>query len=965
MTILVSGDAGIGKTRLTEELSVRARERGQLVVNGASSPLAGEGVPYAAMVGVLRHLARQAGADLLRHAAGPALTAELSWLLPSLGEPAASPSKARLFEAALTALAGVAMADPNHPLVVILEDLHWADIGTVELVDFLARNLTDEPIALVATFRADELPLADSRHLVLAELSRHPRAVSIELAGLGREDVAALVADLVGDTPAPSQVEAILRRSGGNPFFVEQLALAASDDVPAELQRLTLARVEQLPRDARTALDVASVVGNAMDHDVLERVAAAHGIESRLLEVALDALVGAQLLQAAGDGYRFRHDLTREAVYGALLPGERRRLHAEVASAIGARLPDGDRRQSAMELARHWWEAAEWAPALTAALDAATHAEAVLAAAEAHVQLERALAAWDKLSSTSDPDEQRAGVTRLDLMERTAEAAYWADAPERAIELAEQALALIDVTAEPQQAALWLARVGRAATNTGELDRALAAFDRAATLLPGDKPSAVRARVLAESARLLMMISQYGEGLARAREALAEARAAGARAEEAHAIITAGASSAGLGRISEGIELVAQGLDIAKELRSAEGFNRVYGNLTGMTLVGGRLEESAELIREGLVLTEGLDGAGLGTAATNSARALVRLGRWDDAEDLLHGFPGPTPQFSGCAQLCFAAIHIRRGNLNEAEAALAIADERTAGFPDVLVRGWYLVTAAELAVEQDRPLDAFADIEQALLLEAGTDELFAGPELRAYGIRALADAAAHARLGRVRPDLDAAKARIIAAQMVEGAASLVAAWDAKAADPSPEPATFALQCRAEASRLDTSDADLWQQVWARWDELGFPYHRAYCQWREAEARFEARSGRARAVEALLAAWSTSRALGAGTLAAKIERLAQRARVDLTLADAGDVGPADADPATRIASDLGLTRREVEVLRCLAFGRSDRQIADELFISKKTVSVHVSNLLRKLDAVNRVQAGEIGQRAGLV
>lgn len=962
MTILLSGDAGIGKTRLAEELSIWARDRGQLVVSGASSPLAGEGVPYAAVVGVLRGLARQAGADLLRHVAGPALTAELSWLLPSLGEPAPSPSKARLFEATLTALAGVAMADPNHPLVVIVEDLHWADIGTVELLDFLARNLTDEPVLLVATFRADELPPADPRQLVFTELSRHPRVVSIELAGLGSDDVASLVADLTGDAPSGHQVEDILRRSAGNPFFVEQLALAAGQDVSPELQRLTLARAEQLPAEARAVLNAASVVGTPIDHDLLERIVAASGIEPVRLEAATDAVVTAQLLQASGDGYRFRHDLTREAVYGTLLPGERHRLHAAAASAIEAGPPGGDPRRRAIEVARHWWEAGEWERALITALDAAALAEAVLAAAEAHVQLERALTAWDRLGPAPAAGEQRGGIIRLDLMERTAEAAYWADAPARAVELAGEALELIDPAVDPEQAALWLARLGRAATNTGALDEALAAFDRAAALLTGDQPSAVRARVQAEAARLLMMISRYREGLARAHEALAEARAAGARAEEAHALITAGASSSGLGRISEGIDLVYEGLEIAKELRSAEGFNRVFGNLTGMLLIGGRLQESADLIREGLALTEGLDGAGLGTAATNSARALVRLGRWDDAEDLLHGFPGPTPQFSGCAQLCFAEINIRRGQMEQAEAALAVADRRTVGFPDMLVRGWYHLTAAELAVEQGRPLDAFAEIEQALSLEAGTDELFAGPELRAYGIRALADAVARGRLGGPRPDLDAAKARLLAAQLVEGAAGIVAEWEAMAADPSPEPDTFAWQCRAEASRLDVSDAELWRQVGDRWGELGLPYHQAYCQWREAEARLEGRSGRSRAVDALLAAWSTCRDLGAGTLGAKVERLAQRARIDLELA--GVPAPTDLDPAVRVASDLGLTKREVEVLRYLALGRADRQIADELFISKKTVSVHVSNVLRKLDATNRVHAGEIGQRAGL-
>ena len=166
-------------------------------------------------------------------------------------------------------------------------------------------------------------------------------------------------------------------------------------------------------------------------------------------------------------------------------------------------------------------------------------------------------------------------------------------------------------------------------------------------------------------------------------------------------------------------------------------------------------------------------------------------------------------------------------------------------------------------------------------------------------------------------------------------------------------------CRAEASRLNQSDPGLWGAAMAAWDDLSMPYHAAYCRWRQAAALLATRSGRREATDLLGQAWRASNKMGARLLQRRIEHLAQRARISLST----DAVPAD-DTGTSVASDLGLTSREVEVLGQLAVGKTDAQIAEQLFISKKTVSVHVSNLLRKLDVANRFEAGEIGQQVGL-
>ena len=216
--------------------------------------------------------------------------------------------------------------------------------------------------------------------------------------------------------------------------------------------------------------------------------------------------------------------------------------------------------------------------------------------------------------------------------------------------------------------------------------------------------------------------------------------------------------------------------------------------------------------------------------------------------------------------------------------------------------------------------------------------------------------ATRARGGRIDTD----KFCRLAAALVEQAERHVPLHPAGDVCLPPRSIAFLALCKAEESRLHASDPDLWHTAAARWDEATEPYHAAYCRWREAEAMFASRGGRGRATDAARAAWQVSSEIGASPLQARVERLAQRARITLAVAAAAS---ADA-PRNTVAEDLGLTAREVEVLGQLPLGRTDRQIADELFISKKTVSVHVSNILRKLDAVNRIEAAEIGQRAGL-
>jgi DNA-binding CsgD family transcriptional regulator len=372
----------------------------------------------------------------------------------------------------------------------------------------------------------------------------------------------------------------------------------------------------------------------------------------------------------------------------------------------------------------------------------------------------------------------------------------------------------------------------------------------------------------------------------------------------------------------------------------------------------GRLEEGAALIFESLEEGDRLGFLKINGAASNSAHALIRLGRYREAEALIAQMGDQGIGICATApQLVPAPMMTRQGRFDEAESLLADADQLTALLADVQTRGLFHIQAAELALEQGRPDHAYEEVERALTLAAGTDDYTFGLEMCALGVRALADRLDDARArGR---GLDADKAGLLALELVEEADRLVAAPAARGGQVPPRATAFASMCAAEQSRLRQSQPELWEAAAASWDAAGEPYPAAYCRWRQAEAILEGGGGRSRAIQCLQAAWQASTELDVPPLRARIERLAERARVPLPSMEEHP----GADRAT-VGEDLALTPREVEVLGQLAAGRTDREIAEALFISKKTASVHVSNLLRKLDVSNRVEAGKVGQAHGL-
>jgi DNA-binding CsgD family transcriptional regulator len=300
---------------------------------------------------------------------------------------------------------------------------------------------------------------------------------------------------------------------------------------------------------------------------------------------------------------------------------------------------------------------------------------------------------------------------------------------------------------------------------------------------------------------------------------------------------------------------------------------------------------------------------------------------------------------------------LRRGELESARSHLAEADALAVDIDPASGHGVTHALRAELLIELGEPDAALDEVELALHDIALTNDHLVRPESCVLGVRALVDSRDMASARGRR--LDADKVRRLAGEFVDQAQRDAHEMASASGTAPARTLALAVQCEAEATRLDESDPTSWNAAVTAWKFAGEPWPTAYCLFRTAEAELAMPGGRAAAASALVEAWRIASTIDARLVREHVELLARRARIPLPTTDPSG------NPSERlIAQDLGITAREVEVLDQLARGRTDRQIADALFISKKTVSVHVSSILRKLDAGNRIDAGEIGQRAGL-
>jgi predicted ATPase len=407
--VLVGGEAGVGKTRLVAELTARCAADGTRVLTGGCVPVGDGALPYAPIVEGLRALVGDLGGSAVRRLIGPSWP-ELARLLPALGVPQAGggppdqAAQARLFELLLGMLGRLG---EEIPLLLVLEDVHWADRSTRDLLAFLARNLRRERLLVVVSYRSDE-PGTDWLGPYLAVLDRSGRAQRVELPRLDRAETLAQLVGILGAGPPAELVDAVFARSEGNPLFTEELLgaiRAGSGELPPPtLRDLLLGRVQALPELARQVLGVVAVAGRRVSHRLLAEVA---GLEDQPLVQALRAAVVDQLLvtRPGEDGYELRHALLAEVIEADLLPGERARLHAAYARVLIERpeLADASLAVAAAEVAVHWDAAGEWAQALPARVRAGLAAERARALAEADEHYRQALTLWERVPEPGQP----------------------------------------------------------------------------------------------------------------------------------------------------------------------------------------------------------------------------------------------------------------------------------------------------------------------------------------------------------------------------------------------------------------------------------------------------------------------------------------------------------------------------------------------------------------------------------
>jgi DNA-binding CsgD family transcriptional regulator len=950
----VAGDSGIGKSRLLSEFLRSARAEGARTMSGDSIELGDGELPYAPLVDALRPLAREH--DPVLEALPPAARAELGALLPGLGDGSAGNGtgdvQARLFEALLTLFDELAH---ERPLVLALEDLHWADRSTRSFLTFLSRSLCSERVLVVATYRADELHRRHPLRPLLAELERDSHARRLELRPLARDELAEQLADILGAPPTKDLVGRLWSRSEGNPLFTEELLAAGLDGrggLPPTLRDALMVRVERLSPSAQDVLRLLAV-GQRLDHTLLTD---AGGQDPITLREALREAVASHIVVAAPDGrYAFRHALLREVVEEDLLPGERAELHLALAHALERRPNLGP--QLLAGIAHHYLAAGDQAAALTACVRAAAAAESVRAHGEAAAQLERALELWDRVSEP----EALAGTDRVDILARAGQAHADEGNPARGEALLEKAVGLVDPQAEPHRSAALRERLARVqwTRNRGEL--ALATAQGALALLGPDDTSRERASLESWWANALMLMGRYQKAVRASEQAMAVARAAGDVLSEIRTRGASGVALIGLGALDEG----------TAALREAEAMARAHGldgeavrnaaNLADALHSAGRSPEAEEVARQAVKESERL-GYKAEWVKLLVAEIAIDRGRWTEADALLAGERGGATTVALLyGELTRAALALGRGQHEAARAHLALLEREA----QAIVEPQFIGPLGEMQAELERrcgDLEAARAAVQAALdrILTCTDDAARVARVAAAGVAVEADAAQRARdLG----DHDAERAAV---RHAEDLLLYVEAATASEDDDEPPAGFREVECaylataRAELARArGEDDPASWTAAAECWEALERPYPAAAVRLAAAEALVAAGDRDVAAAE-LARSLEAADSLGASWLAAEGRGLAARARLH-----GGEAPPDEPEPAAEPEEDpFGLTPRERQVLELLAEGATNREIGARLYMAEKTASVHVSRILSKLDVRSRTQAAAVAHRLGI-
>jgi ATP/maltotriose-dependent transcriptional regulator MalT len=943
--VLLAGDAGVGKTRLLTELRDVALTEGWQVVAGHCLDFGDSALPYLPFSEVMGRLTTDFP-DVIESitAERPVLRALQPGRRTMQGaeqDASAAVGRADLFDAVLAlfeAMAAVA------PLLLVIEDVHWADTSTRDLLSFLFSRPCDGQVVIVASYRSDDLHRRHPLRRATAEWSRIPGIARMQLDPLPPRAVRSLVKQLHPEPLRESAVAGIVARAEGNAFFVEELVGAAwmSRGVPDDLAELLLVRLDRLSETAQQVVRTASVSGRRVSHALLTEVAGVSGGElDQALREAVELNV---LVPTSNDFYRFRHALLAEAVYDDLLPGERVRMHAAYVDALASGRANG----TAAELARHARAARDLVTAVDASIRAGDEAMAVGGPDEAADHYQTAL------ELLSDPTAREEVPVDIGLLgSRTANALTASGRPGRAISVLRELLdGLADDWPDDQRGRLLIAMANAVMVDENRLDPL--EFTNAALELVPDEPTPLRAHLLSVHARA----HAFHDNVEQAREYGAEALTLAETQDLPRIATDVLTTLASLG--AKDPEDVRSGLEEAVRRATEAGVHNA--ELRSRYLLGRWHQDRARF------------GPASDSFAKSAARA-VEIGQ-------------PWAPFGFDSRLLQAQIATITGDFDEAlrladvsgQAPPPVAETLLAGIVVTVraARGDQSVMALVPQVRQHWHKEGLipitfgpglielyaqaGDIDEVLaehdrVVEAMTvmwREFFhARVRLGAVTLGALAGAASTLPTG----DRDRIAAE--AARVLEGARRTLALQAEEATHWGPEGMAWAARLSAEHLRfrwlagVDSPEepalVDAWRNALSRFEDYGHAWEIARSQARLAavlQATGEAGEARVLADKAR----ETARRLGAEPLLAELR----------TIGGAPERRSAQAGPAGQ-----ALTARESEILTLVADGRSNGEIGKQLFISTKTVSVHVSNILAKLGASGRTEAAAIARRTGLL
>lgn len=931
-TVMIAGEAGVGKTSLINAFVDESQRRNPSVrvVRGECVPLGGEGLPYAPVVGLLHDLADQAGVDRLLDRAG-AGSAELRWLIPEFGtadqpvDGTRPENRLRLFETIFKLLEDAAR---DAPLIIVVEDLHWADESSRHLIEFLVRAITGVPALVVISYRTDELTRRHPLRRFLAEMSRVPSVHRVEIGPLADAALEQLIKlnctgsdrgrdripDQLRDQPRPELIKRVSRASGGIPYFAVELVRAShvGDELPQTLRDTLLLRISRVGEDCQRLLRLMAVAGNRIEHDL---VAAVSDLPPDNLEHLLREATEANLLLPDRSGYAFRHALLREVLHDDLLPGELIRLHRAYAKTLEEHPELMSASVRAVELAHHWYAARDNSAAFRWSVQAARLQRYGYAEALRHYQ--RALELWE----VAQEPETVAGPLP-EFLDEASEAANDSGDVDRSLAMINEALRVAGPDADPEVTALRLARKARRMLTLVQ-PGVLELVDQAVALVPTDRPTRFLARLLDYRASTQLLLDKPAS-VASARAAIETARAVGDRDIESSARNTLGCALATLGiDPDEGLEQLRLAGEFAVQDQTRI---RYYINLSDTLNLLGRHREAVEAALAGrrLAADVGRERHIGVMMASNAAEALIAQGDWAAARELIAGVVYVNPAASHWIQHRRLLATVTLWMDDDADGADEILRD-LGHYTSIATTGpqYHLgirFAEAELALARNDPASAWATVQSVMgslhWSEPGHD----------LGLLALG-AAAYGRRG----DHPAEWATWLTEQL-----RTVPAF--------PVTAQWLPFIEAELA----GSADRWQQAVVAMTRAQTPPHMiAY--------------GYLRLAEHQAAAGLPEESRQSAGMA---RELAERMGLKLVLRWLEDYVPG---PAPRNAGDDSpltmLTPREREVLALVSDGLSNKQIGDRLVISAKTASVHVSNILAKLGAASRTEAAAIAYREG--